>query len=230
MSSNLENSGNDSEWTTPARGRGMLIVVSSPSGGGKGTLISRALNAAPGVSYSVSYTTRAPRKGEANGREYYFVSTEEFRAMAAAGEFLEWASVYGNLYGTARAQVERELSQGRDIILEIDVQGADSVRQLIEKPLMIFVLPPSLDILRERLTARGSEQPDELAVRLRNARYEVEAYRRFDYVIINDDADRAAGQLASIIHAERARLERQEEAAKGVLDSFMQETNNEFKT
>lgn len=200
----------------------MLVVVSSPSGGGKGTLIRRVLKIVPDVGYSVSFTTRAPRVGEEHGRHYFFVEAEEFRAMISAGAFLEWAVVHGNLYGTAHAQVERELAEGRDIILEIDVQGADSVRHLLADAVTIFILPPSFEILRERLKARGSEKPGDLVLRLGNAREEVLAYRRFDYVIINDDADRAAAQLASVIYAERARRERQEEAAQCVLETFTQ--------
>ncbi|MBV9959562.1 MAG: guanylate kinase [Acidobacteria bacterium] len=200
----------------------MLVVVSSPSGGGKGTLIRRVLKIVPDLGYSVSFTTRAPREGEEHGRHYFFVPVEKFREMASAGAFLEWAVVHGNLYGTAHAQVERELAEGHDIILEIDVQGADSVRRLVSDAVTVFILPPSFEILRERLTGRGSEEPDELTLRLMNARQEVAAYRRFDYVIINDDADRAAAQLASVIYAERARLVRQEEAAQCVLETFSQ--------
>lgn len=222
MSSNGENHRSDNDGSERSNGRGMLIVVSSPSGGGKGTLIRRVLKIVPGLGYSVSYTTRTPREDEIAGRHYFFVSVEKFRAMVTAGEFLESAVVHGNLYGTAHARVKEELSEGRDIILEIDVQGAVNVRKLVRDAVMIFVLPPSFEILSERLTARGSEQPSDLALRLRNARHEVEAYRRFDYVIINDDADRAANQLASIIYAERARRERQEEAASRVLETFAQ--------
>ncbi|HEY0544570.1 MAG TPA: guanylate kinase [Pyrinomonadaceae bacterium] len=226
MSSNSEALENAGDCTPKGRGRGMLIVVSSPSGGGKGTLIRRVLKIVPDVGYSVSFTTRSPRAGEVNGRHYFFVQVEEFRAMAAAGAFLEWAVVHGNLYGTAHAQVERELAEGRDIILEIDVQGADSVRRLMADAVTIFILPPSFEILSERLRARGSEQPGDLALRLSNARQEVLAYRRFDYVIINDDADRAAAQLASVFYAERARRERQEEAARCVLETFTQTTES----
>jgi guanylate kinase len=203
--------------------RGFLVVVSSPSGGGKGTLIRRVLKTVPNLGYSVSFTTRAAREGEIDGRDYHFVSVEEFQAMIEAGEFLEWARVHGNLYGTGRGQVARELSEGRDIILEIDVQGAKSVRDLISDAVSVFILPPSYEVLRNRLTSRGSEAPDGLVLRLRNARGEVEHYREFDYVVINDDADRAAAQLASIIDAERARRERQEPAAAAVLASFPEE-------
>lgn len=211
----------------PLDGRGRLVVVSSPSGGGKGTLIRRILKTVPGVSYSVSYTTRAPRVGEVNGRHYFFVSVDEFRAMESRGEFLESAVVHDNLYGTGHERVEEELSKGRDIILEIDVQGADNVRKLVHDAIMIFVLPPSFEILRERLIARGSEQANDLALRLRNAVHEVAAYRRFDYLIINDEIDRAANQLASIICAERARLVRQELAARRVIATFAQRVESD---
>jgi guanylate kinase len=204
----------------PAQARGILIIVSSPSGGGKGTLIRRVLKTVPNVGYSVSFTTRPPREGETNGRDYFFISEEKFREMIEAGEFLEWAHVHSHLYGTGRAQVEKELREKRDIILEIDVQGAESVRQIAPNAVGVFILPPSFEILRERLLKRGSEQPSDLALRLMNARSEVLRYREFDYVIINDDAERAAAQLASIVYAERARRERQQQAAQEVLESF----------
>ena len=200
--------------------RGMLVVVSSPSGGGKGTLIRRVLKTVPNLGYSVSHTTRSRRPGERHGQHYFFVSPEEFKAEIDAGGFLEWAEVHGNLYGTSRAQVERELSEGRDIILEIDVQGAASVRRLAPEAVSVFILPPSYEVLCQRLTARGSEQPDNLALRLSNARGEVEHYRQFRYLVLNDDAERAAQQLASIIYAERARCERQEEIAHRVIATF----------
>jgi guanylate kinase len=198
----------------------MLIVVSSPSGGGKGTLIRRALKTVPNLGYSVSFTTRAPRKGEEHGRDYCFVSLEEFMRMARSGQFLEWAIVHGNHYGTSREQVATELSLGRDIILEIDVQGAASVREIMPDAVGVFILPPSFDVLRDRLIGRGSELPVDLDVRLRNARGEVEQYREFDYVVINDDADVAAAQLASIVLAERAKRERQDFAAQKVIETF----------
>jgi guanylate kinase len=204
----------------PAEARGMLVIVSSPSGGGKGTLIRRVLKTVPNLGYSVSFTTRAPREGEIHSRHYFFISEEKFREMVTRGEFLEWAHVHAHLYGTGRAQVEKELKERRDIILEIDVQGAESVRKLVPGAVGVFILPPSFEILRERLVARGSERASDLALRLGNARHEVECYREFDYVIINDDAERAAAQLAAIVYAERARRARQEQVAEEVLASF----------
>ncbi len=200
--------------------RGMLIVVSSPSGGGKGTLIRRVLKTVPQLGYSVSYTTREPREGEINGRDYFFVSLDEFKAMVAAGAFLEWAPVHSHFYGTSCSQVEKELDEGRDIILEIDVQGASNVRRVAPSSVTIFILPPSFEVLKERLMRRGTEDEEDLRLRLHNARAEVERYSEFSYVIINDDAERASLQLASIIYAERARRERQEAAAQRVLATF----------
>ena len=202
------------------RGRGMLVVVSSPSGGGKGTLIDRVLQTVPGVSYSVSYTTRAPRATEQDGREYFFVSTDTFKEMIARGDFLEWADVYGHFYGTSKTQVEWERASGRDIILEIDVQGAHSIRKLVEDAITIFILPPSFELLRKRLTARGTDSPGDLERRLRGASGEVEQYKDFQYVILNDDIDRASAQLASIIYAERARRERQEIKLREAFEAF----------
>ncbi len=200
--------------------RGILFVISSPSGGGKGTLVRHLLANTPRLGYSVSWTTRSPRRGEVNGRDYHFVSHEEFTAARGRGEFLEWASVHGNFYGTSLKVVERELASGRDIVLEIDVQGASSVRRFCVEAVSIFILPPSYEILRRRLTGRRSETSEALALRLQNSRGEVEHYREFDYVVLNDDVDRAATQLASIVYAERARCERQERLAERVLATF----------
>ena len=221
MSSDLKSLNTETQVTTTNVKRpGTLFVVSSPSGGGKGTLVDRVLKAIPDLSYSVSYTTRPPRNGEVNGREYFFVTREQFAAMDEADEFLECAEVHGNLYGTSRQQVLRETSAGNDMILEVDVQGAASVRKLVLDSVSIFILPPSFDLLRERLIARGTDSPSELAVRLRNAPEELKAYKIFDYVIINDDLDRAAAQLAAIVCAERVRRTRQEAVVKEVVRSF----------
>lgn len=211
---------NNPATDTARGGRGMLIVVSSPSGGGKGTLIDRVLQTVPGVSYSVSYTTREPRAGEQDGREYFFVSTAAFEEMIQRGEFLEWADVYGHLYGTSHRQVESERAAGHDIILEIDVQGAESVRGLIDDAVTIFILPPSFELLRSRLVARGTDSAEDLARRLQGAPAEVKQYKNFQYVILNDDINRASAQLASVIYAERARRERQETTSREALADF----------
>ncbi|MCA1613258.1 MAG: guanylate kinase [Acidobacteria bacterium] len=204
----------------PPEARGILFVISSPSGGGKGTLIRRVRRRVPRLGYSVSWTTRAPRAGEIEGVHYNFVTPAEFHAATSGGEFLEWAYVHENFYGTSRTNVERELAAGRDVILEIDVQGAASVKRAGIDSVSIFILPPSFEVLRARLTARNTEMVEQLAVRLGNARDEVEQYREFDYVILNDEIERAAGQLAAVVHAERARRHRQQPLAQRVLATF----------
>ena len=200
--------------------RGTLFVVSSPSGGGKGTLIRRVLELVDKLSYSVSYTTRGPRPNEVNSREYFFVDRTTFDEMVADGEFLEWACVHGNFYGTSRRQIAEKIASGIDIILEVDVQGAASVRQLLMDSVSVFILPPSFEVLRQRLCARGTDAPAELEVRLRNAPDELRQYSLFDYVIINDEVERAAGQLAAIIYAERARCLRQGPFVEQVIKQF----------
>ena len=202
--------------------RGILFVISSPSGGGKGTLIRRLLDAVPGVSYSVSWTTRDARPTEKDGVNYHFVTVEEFARMRDGGGFLEWAVVHGHLYGTARSVVEQELSEGHDIVLEIDVQGAEVVRAAFDfdSVVSVFILPPSFEVLRARLSARMTERQEELELRLANARGEVEQYRHFDYVVLNDEVERAAAQLSGIVLAERARRTRQEWVARRVLATF----------
>ncbi len=200
--------------------RGTLFVVSSPSGGGKGTLIRRVLELVDKLSYSVSYTTRGPRPNEVNGREYFFVDRKTFDEMVADGEFLEWACVHGNFYGTSRRQIAEKIASGIDIVLEVDVQGAASVRQLLMDSVSVFILPPSFEVLRQRLCARGTDAPAELEVRLRNAPDELRQYSLFDYVIINDEVERAAGQLAAIIYAERARCLRQGPFVEQVIKQF----------
>ncbi len=200
--------------------RGRLFVVSSPSGGGKGTLIRRILPDVPRLGYSISWTTRSPRAGELDGVHYFFVTSAEFEAARARDEFIEWAVVHGHYYGTSRTVVERELAAGRDVILEIDVQGAAAVRRLSLNAVSIFILPPSYEVLRLRLIARKSESLDALALRLRNARAEVEHYREFDFVVLNDEVERAAAQLAAIVYAARATRQCQEAIAQRVLKTF----------
>lgn len=202
------------------RYQGILFVISSPSGGGKGTLIRRLLQNVPNLVYSVSWTTRSPRQGERHGVNYHFASGDEFERMVADGGFLEWAVVHGNLYGTSRAFVERETRAGRDVVLEIDVQGAAAIRHSMRDAVHVFILPPSYEVLRARLAGRQTEAPAELSLRLANARGEVSRYTEFDYIVLNDELSRAATQLASIVYAERARRVRQEWLARRVLATF----------
>lgn len=199
---------------------GKLIIISSPSGGGKGTLIREVLQSLPDIGYSVSYTTRAPRFGEEDGRDYHFISPAEFREHIENGDLLEYAEVHGNLYGTSRMQTERMTAEGRDVILEIDVQGAIAVMEQMPEAVSIFILPPSFDVLRARLTARNTEDAEDLSLRLRNSFDEVMQYERFSYVIINDEVSAAARKLGSVICAERQRRARQTEAIRDILDSF----------
>ena len=200
--------------------KGRLIIISSPSGGGKGTLIKEVLDSVPNLAYSVSYTTRAPRFGEEEGRHYHFVTKQEFEEEIAAGAFLEYAEVHGNLYGTSLVHVNRMTDEGNDVILEIDVQGADWVRKRVPDVLGIFIMPPSFEVLKARLIARGTEKHDDLELRLTNARAEVMEYTKFDYVIVNDEIFSAARKLAAVIMGERQRRDRQTEAICDILDSF----------
>ena len=193
--------------------RGNLYVVSAPSGGGK-TSLTRALVpllAEQGVQarISVSYTTRAPRPGEADGVHYHFVDESRFIGMIERGEFFEHAEVFGRRYGTGRARTEELLAAGTDVILDIDWQGGRQVRRLAPEAQSIFILPPSLEVLEQRLKTRSQDQPAAIARRLAAAREEIGHFREFDYVIINKDFNRAALELASIIRAERLRLPRQ---------------------
>lgn len=199
---------------------GTLLVISAPSGGGKGTLIKRLLSMLPQIGYSVSFTTRPPRPHEVHGRDYFFISRAEFDAMISAGGFLEWAEVHGNCYGTARAQVADEIAAGRDIILEIDVQGAANIQRLGVAAVSIFILPPSYTVLEKRLAGRATETPAQVALRMANARREVLEYHHFDYVIVNDDLDRASRQLAAIVIAENTRRERQTRTIGTILATF----------
>ncbi len=178
--------------------KGRLFVVAGPSGAGKGTLIAELRRRHPGIWLSVSATTRKPRAGEKDGEQYYFLSEEDFREKASRGEFLEWAEVHGNLYGTPRARVEEELERGRDVVLEIDVQGARQVRSRQPQAVSIFILPPSMQVLEERLRLRGTEEEDELRRRLRKAEEECGEGREYSYVVVNDELDRAARELCAI--------------------------------
>lgn len=200
--------------------KGNLIIISSPSGGGKGTLIREVLDMVPYVGYSVSLTTRAPRYGEEDGKHYHFVSKEEFERYKQNEGFLEFAEVHGNYYGTARKQIEQITAAGQDVILEIDVQGAATVLEKVPEAVSIFILPPSFEVLKARLTARATEGMSDLGLRLRNSLDEVMQFSRFGYVVVNDDIASAAHRLAAIILAERQRPYRQGEMIHGILDSF----------
>lgn len=201
--------------------KGNLIIISSPSGGGKGTLIKEVREILPDLGYSCSHTTRPQRFGEEEGREYFFISQQEFQQRIDARDFLEYANVHGNLYGTSLAESRKVFNTGKDLIVEVDVQGALQIMERItDASVSIFILPPSFEVLRARLTARATEDQTELRTRLKNSFNEVMEYSKFDYVIVNEELTSAARQLASIIVAERQTTVRQESAIRGILDSF----------
>jgi guanylate kinase len=200
--------------------RGNLIVVSAPSGAGKSSLAERVLKRLPDLRFSVSYTTRELRGAEQDGVNYYFVSEDEFQAMRERGEFLECAEVHGQLYGTHERSVEDVLSQGFDVMLDIDVQGAEQIRRRVPEAILIFILPPSREVLEARLRTRNLNQAPDIERRLRNAAIEVQLYERFDYVVVNDDLDRALAELEAIITAERCRPERQRNRIESVIATF----------
>ena len=187
--------------------KGLLIVISGASGTGKGTVCKELLARERGVAFSVSATSRAPREGEQDGREYYFRTRAEFEAMIAEGAFLEYADVYGNYYGTPLAPIEARRSAGEDILLEIDTQGALNVMERCPDGTFIFLLPPSLEELRRRITGRGTESKESLARRLAAARDEIRLGRRYRYAVLNDTVENAAAQIQTILAAERLRAD-----------------------
>ena len=188
--------------------RGLLIVVSGASGTGKGTVCKKILADLPAVAYSISATTRAPRPGEVDGREYYFLSVAEFKSWIADGKFLEHAEVYGNFYGTPLNKIEERLNRGEDILLEIDVQGALNVKRKCPEGIYIFLLPPSLEELKRRIEGRGTETPESLARRLKNAVAEIKIGLEYDYVVVNDSIDKAVDEIKAILTAERLKVAR----------------------
>ena len=194
--------------TIAARGTPFPVILSSPSGGGKTSIARRLLAERPDVGYSVSCTTRAPRPGEVDGRDYYFLAVDAFEAAAGRGEFAEWAVVHGNRYGTLKREVERVLGGGRHVLMDIDVQGAHQFAASFPGAVRVFVLPPSGGVLLARLAARASESEAQFALRVRNARDEIAAAHDYDYVVVNDELDRAVAQVASIVDAEGTRRDR----------------------
>lgn len=184
---------------------GILFVVSGPSGVGKGTVINEVLKVIKDINLSISYTTRPPRKNETNGKEYFFVSEEEFNRMIESGAFLEWAKVHGNLYGTPRSYIEEKLKNNEDVLLEIDTQGARQVKKVFPEGVFIFILPPSIDALLSRLRNRGTEDEKDIEVRLNNARNECREWRWYDYVVVNETISFSRDLIASIIMAERCK-------------------------
>ncbi len=195
---------------------GQLILISAPSGAGKTSLVNAALQQDAALAVSVSHTTRPCRPGEQDGTDYYFIDTGTFKRMVADSQFLEHAVVFGNLYGTARSQVDRLRAAGRDVILEIDWQGAAQVQQLIPEALSIFVLPPSEAHLQERLTGRGQDSAASIEQRLSEARLDMSKAHDFQYVVVNDDFDTAVADLLAVIRAARLRTASQYQQNPGV--------------
>ncbi len=185
--------------------KGLLFVVSAPSGAGKTSLCRAVTGAVENLTHSVSYTTRKPRPGEIDGRDYFFVSQERFQEMLKAGDFAEWAEVHSHLYGTSRRVLDDMVSKGLDIILDIDTQGAKQIKKKCDSAVFIFILPPSIDILEERLRNRKSDREDEIRRRMARSREEIKDYRMYDYLIVNRDFDRALAELHAIVIAERCR-------------------------
>ena len=197
-----------------------VFIISAPSGSGKSTLVARLLANVPGLMFSVSYTTRKPRGHEIDGSSYRFVSRQEFQAMAGRGEFLEWAEVFGNYYGTHRSVLDRAQAEGKDLVLDIDVQGALQLKSRLPEAVTVFILAPSRQILEQRLRARGEDQNDVIERRLREAAEEIRNYQAYDYVVINRDLAESDATLCSVVHAERVRRIRMEDQVRPILDTF----------
>jgi guanylate kinase len=195
---------------------GNLFVIAAPSGAGKSTLVKALLADDSRLMVSVSHTTRPPRGQEQDGREYHFIDTAAFRAKIEAGDFFEWAEVHGNLYGTSRDAVEARVSEGQDVVLEIDWQGALQIKQLFPNAVLIFVLPPSWQELSERLNRRGEDRPEVIARRLVNARLEVAKARHFDFVIINGLFETALFDLKTVVHSQRLKYVSQQRSRSAV--------------
>jgi guanylate kinase len=206
----------------PSR-RGLLFVVSAPSGTGKTTVVERLAHVVPSLAVSRSYTSRPAREGEADGVDYNFITRQRFEEMIEADAFLEWADVFGNLYGTSAADAERDLAAGRDLVLVIDVEGARQVRRRCPDMVGVFVMPPSFAVLEHRL--RGRSQDTEVAMqhRLRTARAEVAAVTEYDYVVVNDELDACVDRLRAIVLAERARLRSVRVITEYIVDTFLRE-------
>lgn len=199
---------------------GNVFVVSAPSGAGKSTLTQRLVQEVPDLSFSISFTTRKPRPGEVDGRDYFFIDEGRFDAMVAEGGFVEWVQVYGHRYGTGRDWLNGVLAAGRDVLLDIETTGALNLRRAVADACMIFILPPSAAALEQRLRGRGKDSDEQIRIRMQHARHELELYGAYDYLVLNDDLELAYRQFESIILATRARRERMAAVAQGILQGF----------
>jgi guanylate kinase len=189
----------------PSKGKGLIFIISAPSGTGKTTLVKRVMEDVPGLRFSVSYTTRPPRAGEQEGEDYHFVSPAVFQEMVKKGEFLEWAEVLGSRYGTPRVDLKALAAEEIDLILDIDTQGAKKVREKVDSPVLIYLLPPSLEDLEGRLVKRDLDSPERIKFRMANAQKDMKEARQYHYVIVNDRLEEAAEKLKAIIFSERDR-------------------------
>ena len=200
--------------------RGNVIVISAPSGAGKSTLVKRLLASVPSLTFSISYTTRPPRPGEQNGREYFFVTPARFKRMIAAREFVEWAQVHNHFYGTSWRQLLDTQAAGKDILLDIDVQGYAQVRRRLRKAVSVFVLPPSFRTLERRLRRRHSDAPEVIEKRLAVAREEIRHWPEYDYLVVNDRLARATAALRAVVTGARLRRESQRACAEEIYKTF----------
>jgi len=205
---------------TPLSSEGVLYIVSAPSGAGKTSLVKALLKSDPAIHLSISYTTRPPRPGETDGRDYHFVTRQRFEEMLADGEFLEHAEVYGNFYGTSKGSISRDLLAGHDVLLEIDWQGAEQVRAHFPESASIFILPPSFAALRTRLAGRGQDSDEVIERRLAAAAHDVAHASAFDYIIVNDDFDHALQDLVAITRSIRLRTARQLKRHAALFEEF----------
>jgi len=201
------------------KNKGDIFVISAPSGTGKTTLVRLLLSRFPTLSFSISYTTRLPRPGEVNGQHYFFVNEKEFKKSIAKGEMLEWAKVYGHYYGTPLTFVQEKIAAGKDIVLDIDIQGAQAVKKKMPEAILIFLIPPSWNELQRRITSRSSDSPEEIKKRLEAAKKEILAAREFDYIVINDVLENALKELVSIIQATKARANKRWPEIKRLLQA-----------
>jgi guanylate kinase len=199
---------------------GTLFIVSGPSGAGKSAIAAGVLDSVPHLRFSISYTSRLPRGNEQDGVEYHFVSEEEFKKLIERGDLLEWAMVYGNYYGTSKRGIDEILQRGQDVLLDIDVQGAQSIRELRPEAISVFILPPSYSMLRERLQSRRLDKQYVIEQRLKIACREITHYRNYDYLIINSALDESIGELKAIILGSRCRMAARAETAKSILATF----------
>lgn len=203
--------------------KGVLLVISGPSGAGKGTICKALLDKHKDIYLSVSATTREPRNGEVHGVNYFFKTKEEFLQKVEEGDFLEHAEVYGNYYGTPKSSVQKMLDEGRDVILEIDIQGALKVKENCEEGIFIFILPPSMEELKQRIIKRGSETPESLMTRFKSAYKEINYISKYNYAVVNDEVDTAVTKLEAIIAAEKCRVDRMKNKILDSKEGFIHE-------